>query len=187
MDLKTIISDIYPLSKAGYNKFEEIVELVRIPKNSLIIKGGIIDNSFYFMKEGIARAYYLTKDREINLIFSGPGESILSINSYTYQKPGYEYMETLTACELYQIDTKQLMHLYQTDIELANWGRKFAEVEFIKAEERLMSKLFKSATERYDELLQKDPLLPHKIKLGHIASYLGVSQVTLSRIRAQIR
>lgn len=89
--------------------------------------------------------------------------------------------------ELYKLSTKTLMTFFERDIHLANWGRKFAELELIKAEERLISLQFKSATERYKELLIDNPGLLQRVPLGHIASYLGITQVSLSRIRAEIR
>lgn len=184
MDLRTIISSIQELNKEDLDAFTAICRPIEVRKHSCLIEANRVDNRLYFIQEGIARAYYETPERSINLLFAGPGESVLSLNSYSLQKPGYEAMETLTDSLLYQVDALALKELYQHNIRLANWGRKFAEREFIKAEERLMSTRFKTAQERYEELLAKDPQLPQKIKLGHIASYLGVTQVTLSRIRA---
>jgi CRP-like cAMP-binding protein len=80
-----------------------------------------------------------------------------------------------------------LQQLFETDIAMANWGRRFAEKELIKTEERLISRQFRTATERYQELMQQQPGLLQRVSLGHIASYLGITQVSLSRIRADIR
>ncbi|MEG2100855.1 MAG: Crp/Fnr family transcriptional regulator, partial [Flavobacterium sp.] len=81
----------------------------------------------------------------------------------------------------------KLQKLFEIDIHIANWGRKFAEKELIKTEERLISHQFSNATERYLELLQNNPQLIQRVQLGYIASYLGISQVSLSRIRAEIK
>ena len=80
-----------------------------------------------------------------------------------------------------------MKQLFLEDIHIANWGRKFAEQELIKTEERLISKQFKNATERYLELLNTNKDLIKRVQLGHIASYLGITQVSLSRIRATIK
>ncbi|MBP3943180.1 Crp/Fnr family transcriptional regulator [Sphingobacteriaceae bacterium WQ 2009] len=184
MDLKAIILSIHPLQEDDYNQFAAIIQPRIVAKNTRLIEAGKVDHRFYFIQEGITRVYYETAERTINLVFPGPGETILSLNSYSLQSAGYEYIETLTECLLFEVDAIALKKLYQTNLDLANWGRKLAEIEFIKAEKRLMNHLFKSAQERYTELLLKYPALIQNIKLGHIASYLGVSQVTLSRIRA---
>src|SRR5690606_41189735 len=115
------------------------------------------------------------------------GEAITSFNSYVHGTKGYETVDSLENCILYRIPIVKLKERYSNSLTIANWGRKLAEIEILKIEERLMKKLFKSASERYHDLLNKEPLLLHKVKLGYIASYLGVSQVTLSRIRSAVK
>lgn len=69
----------------------------------------------------------------------------------------------------------------------ANWGRKFAETEFLQTEERLISLLFTTASERYRELLKDNPDLLQRMPLECLASYLGITPVSLSRIRAKLK
>ncbi|MGJ8734563.1 MAG: Crp/Fnr family transcriptional regulator, partial [Cellulophaga sp.] len=87
----------------------------------------------------------------------------------------------------YKLETSKLKQLFFDDIHIANWGRKFAEQELIKTEERLISRQFRTATERYQDLLKNNSDLIKRVQLGHIASYLGITQVSLSRIRASIK
>ncbi len=75
---------------------------------------------------------------------------------------------------------------YATNLEIANWGRKLAEIELIKTEERFISRQLGTAIDRYKKLLEENPSLINRVQLGYIASYLGISQVTLSRIRTEI-
>ncbi len=88
---------------------------------------------------------------------------------------------------LYRIANSTLQELYLHYIGLSNWGRKLAELELIKTEERLINRQFKTAAERYHELISNAPSLIKRVQLGHIASYLGITQVTLSRIRAELK
>ena len=83
--------------------------------------------------------------------------------------------------------TKRLKKLFDEEIHIANWGRRFAEQELVKTEERLISRQFRTAKERYKEILKDNPDLIQRVQLGHIASYLGITQVSLSRIRAEIK
>ncbi|RZK48415.1 MAG: Crp/Fnr family transcriptional regulator, partial [Pedobacter sp.] len=96
-------------------------------------------------------------------------------------------IELLEDCRLYKIKIADLLALYSVNIELANWGRKIVEAELIATEKRLIDRLFKTATERYHDFSIQTPELIKKVALKHIASYLGVTQVTLSRIRATIK
>ncbi len=165
-------------------RIEQISEKLICKRNSILIRQDKIQKDIYFLASGLARVYYETADRQITLDFVSPGGTLISMNSYVHDTPGYENIDLLEDSIVYRIDQKQLFKLYESDIAIANWGRKMAELEFIKAEHRTMSKLFNTAQERYAELLQKYPQYIQRIKLGYIASYLGVSQVTLSRIRA---
>ncbi|WP_343563258.1 Crp/Fnr family transcriptional regulator [Sphingobacterium sp.] len=174
------------LQAESIHKLERISETLTCKRNNLLIKQDKIQKDIYFLASGLARVYYETKDRQITLDFVSPGGTLISMNSYVHDTPGYENIDLLEDSIVYKIDQKQLFALYETDIAIANWGRKMAELEFIKAEQRTMSKLFNTAQDRYIELLQKYPQYIQRIKLGYIASYLGVSQVTLSRIRANI-
>jgi len=85
------------------------------------------------------------------------------------------------------MQTGNLRTLFEEDIHIANWGRKFAEQELIKVEERLIFRQCRTAMERYKELIATDPELLQRVQLGHIASYLGMTQVSLSRIRAELK
>lgn len=167
-------------------KLEQISQKLSCKRNTLLIKQDKIQKDVYFLASGLARVYYETAERQITLDFVSPGGTLISMNSYVHGTAGYENIDLLEDSIVYQIDQRELFALYAHDIAIANWGRKMAELEFIKAEQRTMSKLFNTAQERYAELLQKYPQYIQRIKLGYIASYLGVSQVTLSRIRGNI-
>lgn len=181
------IKSIYPLSEQHLNLLLNELTSIEYPKNHLIIKAGKVERSIYFIETGIARAYVNGPEKRITFWFGMEGDAILSYHSYINNQPGYEHIELLENSRVYELKTEALIKLYNEYTELANWGRKLAEIELVKTEERYIARLFKSAKERYTELLQTYPSLIQRIQLGHIASYLGVTQVTLSRIRAEIK
>ncbi len=109
------------------------------------------------------------------------------MRNFVEKKNGYETIELLEPCELYEISTEDLRALYNTDIHIANWGRTFAEQELIKVEERLISRQCRTALERYKELMNNNPDLLQRVQLAHIASYLGITPVSLSRIRSELK
>lgn len=181
------IKGIYPLKDVHLNLLLKELNEVELLKGNQIISAGKIERSLYFIENGVARAYVDGKENRITFWFGMEGDIILSYHSYIHNTPGYENIELLENCKLYELKTEALSALYNTHTELANWGRKLAELLLIKTEESYIGRLFKPAKERYIDLLQTDPLLIQRIPLGHIASYLGVTQVTLSRIRAEIK
>ncbi|MDO7743336.1 MAG: Crp/Fnr family transcriptional regulator [Pedobacter sp.] len=179
------IKSIYPLQDKHLQLLYAQLKRIELPKNHLIFHAQKVERSLYFIEKGIARAYLDGMDNRITFWFGMEGDVMFSYHSYINGKPGYENIELLENSILYELKTDSLIQLFNTHTELANWGRKLAELELIKTEERYIARLFKSASERYQELQASYPALINRIQLGHIASYLGVTQVTLSRIRSE--
>lgn len=187
MEIEQILDLIYPLPEASKRLLQNCVTEVRYSKGYILLRADKIESSIYFIKKGIARAYANRDANEVTFWFGKEGDTVLSMKSYVANQKGYEDIELLEDCELYELKSKNLEKLFGQDINIANWGRKFAEKELVKTEERLISSQFRTATERYKELLRDYPHLIRRVQLGYIASYLGISQVSLSRIRAEIR
>lgn len=187
MDIDQILDKIHPLSTSSKLTLKKNIEEVSLPKHNIIIRKDKVEKNIYFIKKGIARTFSNIYDNEITFSFGKEGDTIASLKSYITNQKGYENIELLEDCELYKLNTKNLQTLFNENIEIANWGRKFAEYELIKAEERLISRQIGTATERYIELLKNYPDLIQRVQLGHIASYLGITQVSLSRIRTNIK
>ncbi|GAA0876038.1 Crp/Fnr family transcriptional regulator [Wandonia haliotis] len=186
MNIDQILDKTHPINSSSKIKLCECFEEVILPKNKLIIRSDKVEKNIYFIKKGIARTFSNFDDSEVTIAFGEEGDTIISLKSYILNQKGYENIELLEECELYKISATKLHYLFSTDIDIANWGRKFAEQELIKAEQRFISNQLGTATERYLELIKKHPTLLQRVSLGLIASYLGITQVSLSRIRANI-
>lgn len=181
------IISIYPLGQLEVEALIGAMELVSYTKNTILFDTDKIEKYIYFIEKGIARAYCNTDKQQATFWFGQEGDVMLSYNSYIKEKPGYEIIELLEDSKLLRISHQTLQNLYANHIGLANWGRKLAELELIKTEERFINQQYKTASERYAELINKTPALIQRVQLTHVASYLGVSPVTLSRIRAEIK
>ncbi|MCT1532995.1 Crp/Fnr family transcriptional regulator [Sphingobacterium daejeonense] len=185
MNINQIIDNIYPISEEAKEKIRELATEIIAPKNTIIIKADNVEKYIYFIKKGVVRAYSRHKKGDITFWFGEEGEAILSLKSYVEGKRGYENIELLENCTLYQIEINELRQLFETDINITNWGRKFAEKELLKIEHRVISRELLSAKQRYDELVKMRPGLLKRVPLKYIASYLGITQVSLSRIRKE--
>lgn len=183
MEIDSILDQIYVLPKSSANKLKDYVSVVNCLKGHTLIKAGCVERKLYFIKKGIVRAFSDSEKGEITFWFGEEGETAISMKGYVQNERGYENIQLLEDCELYAIDIKDLNHLYENDIHLANWGRKFAENEILKMEHRIISRELLEASERYKVLLNNSPNLVRRVPLKYIASYLGITQVSLSRIR----
>ncbi len=187
MELSAIIDTIYPIPRTSKPRFLDAFEEVSFPKNHMLFQSGKLESKVYLIKRGLVRAYTFQDGQETTFWFGKEGEPILSMRSYVQNEKGYENVTLVEDSELFVIKSDVLNKLFNEDLHIANWGRKLAEQELIKTEERIVSSQFKTASERYRELLEKSPELIQRVQLGHIASYLGITQVSLSRIRSEIR
>lgn len=187
MNFETIIDSISPIPQSSKTLLYNYMQEVQFLKGHVLLKADKVESKIYFIKKGMVRAYATTEDNEITFWFGMEGDTIISMKSYVESKKGYENIILIEDCQLYELNMADLQKLFIEDIHIANWGRKFAERELIKTEERLISRQFRTASERYQELLENHPNLIQRVALGHIASYLGITQVSLSRIRAEKR
>lgn len=185
MTIDKLLDQIYEIPDESKITLQNYISEVTFPKGHILLKADRVETNLYFIKKGIVRAFAPLENQDVTFWFGEEGETILSMRSYVEKKKGYENIELLEDCELYKLKIDNLIELYLKDIHIANWGRKLAETELLKLESRVISSEFSPARERYDELMNSFPTLIQRVPLKYIASYLGITQVSLSRIRKQ--
>jgi CRP-like cAMP-binding protein len=184
--LKETISSFNSLPEKSLNSFLNKMHPIKIQKGKFLVKENTTSHFLYFIESGMLRSYYFTNNKEVTISFSFSGEFITCISSFIKQSPGYENIEALEDCELYQIHYLDFQDLLENDKDLEHIYRLILEEYYIKLEEQLVFSKFKTAKERYLNLLKETPLIIKKATVGQIASYLDMSIETLSRIRATI-
>lgn len=187
MEIDEILDRVYPLPAESKELLKAHISQVSYPKGQTILRAGKVEHDLFLVRKGMVRAYADPDGHEVTFWFGKEGDVVISMKNYVDAQPGYEHVETLEACDLYRIKTDDLNKLFENDIHLANWGRVMIGLELIKSEERLIAMQFKTAQQRYLDLITDSPELLQRVQLCHIASYLGITQVSLSRIRSEIR
>ncbi|PVH24272.1 Crp/Fnr family transcriptional regulator [Sphingobacterium corticibacter] len=185
MSFEEIVQQITLLPEHSLRALQDISSEISLPRGHLLFRHGVTNNNIYLIAKGIARGYVDMENTQATFGFFAEGKTLLSIKSYVHNSPGYENIELLEDCVLYQLRKDDLENLYAQDIDLANWGRKLADYSFLETEQQLIARQFKNTIERYEDFQRDFPELMNRVKLKHIASYLGMTQVTLSRIRAK--
>ncbi|UTW63071.1 Crp/Fnr family transcriptional regulator [bacterium SCSIO 12741] len=183
---KTIFSEKYSLSPVACDTLFSEMKEVEKKKGEILIREGEVHSSIYFIKKGALRSFYINDEgKDVTLWFGFEADVAASLSNVIELKPSVENIEFLEDSTILKIQRSVLFDLYHSNLELANFGRHLAEIALIEMEQQILSTQFVDAKSRYKALIQKSPHVLQRVKLGHIASYLGISQVTLSRIRAE--
>ena len=178
------IEEYHKFSPLAMHALKNEMQLLKLPKNTMLVTSGMVDDNVYFIEEGVTRSIFHKDALSTTTWFSMEGDITFGMYSLYHNQPSVESVETLTDCTLYVIPIERLNHLYNTYIDIANWGRILHQDV-----NRLMSHIFverlqMSPAERYHCFLKHFPGLTNRIKLKYIAEFLGMSIYTLSRIRA---
>lgn len=154
-------------------------------KHDHLLKQGQVLSSLFMLGKGSIRAYFIRKEKEVTSWFALENTIMGSILPLYADKASFENIQLLEDSTVYSISISDLNKLYRSYPELNIIGRKLAEELCVILEERIISLHTESAEERYHTLLNQYPGILRRVNLGYIASHLGITQETLSRIRAR--
>ena len=186
--MKNIIESIrkqYPVSDLTIKELESYLTPCSFPKRYQLIKEGIYCKYAYFIEKGILRAYWVVDGEEYTTSFGAEGCIVFSMDELYYNKKSEEYVETLEEVEAYRINISDLKNLMETNLELCNWGRIIHQNEYRRLHRSHKERLSLPAKERYEEFQKQFPEICKKVNLKYIASYLGITLSTLSRLRSK--
>jgi CRP-like cAMP-binding protein len=171
------------LSKEAEKAIEEISSIVNIKKNNDLQSIGHTCKTIYFINKGIARIYYFKDDIDVTESFAFENNIIARVESLFSGKPSKKGIQILEDAELVAINSGQLFKLYDSFPEIERLFRKIFETAYVDTVHRIEGIQFHTAEERYKALLSEAPNILQRVPLKYVASYLGITQVSLSRIR----
>jgi CRP-like cAMP-binding protein len=172
-----------PLSKEAEQAIVDISSIVTIRKNQDLQPIGHTCKTIYFINKGIARIYYFKDELEITEGFFFENCIIARVESLFTGKPSRKAIQILEDAEIIAINANGLFKLYDAFPEIERLFRKIFEAAYVETVNRIEGMQFHSAEERYNALLHEAPNVLMKVPLKYVASYLGITQVSLSRIR----
>lgn len=175
------------ISEETFLEIANITEFKRLKAGTQLIKHGEVPTKLYFLVGGVVRCYVTTeKGKEFNKSFYLQNHFVASLTALVTNKPSKFVFETLTDCKIYEVDYHKIKDMCKTNLALSNLNATILEYVYINYEKRLLNLITLDATERYLALRKEIPDLETIIPQYHIASYLGITPVQLSRIRKKI-
>ena len=178
------ISRYVALSPEAVKDLSAALEKIQVPKGTLLHKQGNLMNHMYFIESGLVRNFYFRDGKEVTSDIAMEGSFATVLYSYVKRKPSMGGMDTLENSVLLRVSFDDMQKLMDKHHQIERLVRILMELHYAKAEEEMVINRFLSAYERYEKLLNEQPEILMRTPLKHVASLLGMSQETLSRIRA---
>lgn len=179
------IAHFVKLSGESTAAFSHILQREEWLKGHLLLKPNSICRRIYFIEQGLTRTFYYKDDKDVTDWLSAENTFAGSMISFLTQLPDVRGVELLEPSVLWSFAHEDLKNLYNHFHEIERLGRLLTTHAYILVQQRFDDSIFTTATERYHKFLQTNPALIRRVPLSMIASYLGITQETLSRIRAQ--
>ena len=185
-DIFSYFDQIYQVKDfKAQEELKALIQFQEFEKNDIIQEPGNRCKTVYFVVEGVARTFYLKDGNDITEHFAFGGNIIVRAESLFTEKPTNKGLQALTKLTLVAINAQELFVLFEKHLDIERLFNKIFIQEYLETIRRVESLQFKSAKERYTELLNETSLI-NLIPLKYIASYLGITQVSLSRVRGKI-
>jgi len=187
LPLFSAFEKIQSVSSESVNRLEKLCEVKSYTKNEEIQAIGATCRTIYFVLSGVARIYYLKDGNEVTEYFAFENDLIIRAESLFTNTPSKKAIQALEESVLVAISSEALFGLFENQPDLERLFNKLVQKAYVETLRRLENIQFLTAEERYQKLLEEQPEIVQKIPLKFVASFLGITQVSLSRIRAQIR
>ena len=183
----TTISQYITVSQSAQQAFRQALRPVEFAKNEFLVHEGDENGILYYIDQGLVRFVYTTSDgHEFNKSFATEGEFVGCLRSILTQQPCRFSIQALEATKTLALSPQNRESLWHNYPEWERLGRLLAERLALKKEEREAQFLLDSAESRYQQFLDDYPALRERIPQYHIASYIGITDVALSRIRKRL-
>lgn len=160
-------------------------KLKSVKKNDYLLRQGEVNKDFFFVQKGCLRLYYMKDGIEVSVWFAFPASSAIEVYSFVSEKPSEYFLQAIEESEVLYLPRAELKSLYQSQPKMHEMMRNFWEAVLLDLIDRFTALQRDSAEKRYLDLLNKPDYL-ETIPQKYLASFLGVTPTSLSRIRKQI-
>ncbi len=184
-EIKELVKSTYPhLGNDILQRILDSANYIKHSKGTKLIRTGERHRYFYLIVKGSVKTYYLKDSKQVCSWFAFENDIVATLSNIVGGNPSSETIELLEDSEFIQFETKSIKHLAESNLSASHFMAELITEHATFLEERLYLLQFMSSKERYDALIESVPEVLQKVSLTDIASFLGVSRETVSRIRS---
>ncbi|HET8830398.1 MAG TPA: Crp/Fnr family transcriptional regulator [Pelobium sp.] len=178
----------HPLfSATDLQKIFSLHQKVILQKNDFLLEQGKTANAYYLVEKGLIRFYvHDFEGKEITTQFICENEIVNEVSSLFQRIPSVQNIQALTGAVIWKIDFNDFQHLYHSMESVREWGREWMSAQLFQIQQRSIEMITQSASSRYLHLMKHRPQIVQQAPLKQIASYLGIADTSLSRIRKEL-
>lgn len=186
MQFLKILTNFFPNDKEVHDFFQEHAQSITTKKGEIISQQDSHNKNVYFLEKGLIRTFYYENGKDITNNFYLEGKVFANVDTLFNEEPTKFNIEALEDSEMLYCNYVKLEELCEKSLSAANFRSFILGKLLVQAMERIAALQFMTAKERYAALMKGNPEIILRAPLGMVASYLGISQETLSRIRSTI-
>lgn len=161
--------------------------IIKLEKGEYLQIEGDISKLWGYVIKGLVRIYYNHREEEVTEILAIDGDDFMDVESYFDQKPSTRYIQMMEPTTLYVFRKMDFDEAVTSNLEIRRFFRIATEKILLRKKKRTEESIFKSAKERYDTLMEQKPNLLLRTPSNVVASYLGITPETLSRIKSKTK
>jgi CRP-like cAMP-binding protein len=166
-----------------WDTFRHLFKRHEVPAKTALLEEGKVSRSMFFIEKGCLRTWVNNNGREITTQFFFEGDKVSSIESFRTNQPSLYNIESIEPCVLQTISQKDFQNVLENSPEMQKEMQEHLFRRLIHSQKLFFSFLKNTPQQRYEELRQKHPEIIQRVPQHYIASYLGITSVSLSRIR----
>lgn len=184
--IKKIEQHLLTLDPSAQEALADSMTIRTYKKGEYLLRQGEVGRWSFLLVDGVARKFYLNNGKEITTELYFKNDLAVSLQSYALQKPSHEFIQAVEDVTASVTDYQKFQEIKNKHRSLLELDLLLTEYYAIWLEQRLFQFHSMDATQRYQQLLLEHPHFILQVPLTYLASYLGISSETLSRIRAKI-
>ncbi|MCX6269346.1 MAG: Crp/Fnr family transcriptional regulator [Bacteroidetes bacterium] len=169
--------------KANWERFQKIFNEKEIPSKTILLQEGDVAKHLHFVKKGCLRMWFNKDGKDITTQFFFEGQVVASIESFMTKQPSIFTLESIEPSAIVSISSEDFEQVLETYSELKEGFQQMLFQRFRNYSQLFLSRIKDTPKERYENLVKNHPEIIQRIPQHYIASYLGITPISLSRIR----